>query len=551
MNFGNNCFNYICEAFPQHQGVQEIFTNLAESTSINGLAPTTGSGVITQPGVWPEYHGYQPKQHSGLLGCTTALPQLLPVPEMQVLHPVHPQGFHGEVTLQGRAVPFDRRLQGSMVFVNAVGHQHGTSVASHPLLQVSLATMDGTDLQYSTSPAFTAPQMHAPVMRVVANGQQLGASGPFLTPQPQAPVMLIDGRALLHGAPVPVYSTGLQHGNAVALNSQLASFVAINTTHLQHVAPMPQESSAPMQVACNTQLPKIAAGLSSANPTRPAPGVKPPSRQCQQDPKASSSYMPGSASYTQSCGTTASSRPVATKSTVDKSKKTWDEDLRAMLECPAPSSIIFSQESLVAKKEAKKRRAERAKQKDKGSSTNTQAPNTTLTKITQDQAPKKAVTEINKDQEAKTCPTWVGKANTVLPKESKEAGKNKDKKRKHKPDADEMNKRKEKRCKKAKQDDVSQTSQSVNIPFTSRFKVPKKPNYNAPVCSTNAGKVARLAPSQQHKPAQLLYDASFIEACTPLRPPQRPRHHGQRHHGHQQQSRSQPSHPQHAASSAN
>ncbi|XP_063073060.1 serine/arginine repetitive matrix protein 1-like [Engraulis encrasicolus] len=527
MNFGNNSFNYNQEAFPQHQGVQQIFTNQAEDTSFHGFAPTTGSGVITQPGFWPEHHGYQPQQHSGLLGSATAQPQFLPVSEIQVLHPAPLLGHHGGVTIQGRAVPFDRQLQGSMVFVDALGHQHGTSVVSHPQLQAPLVTMGSNGLQYSASMAFTAPQMRPPVMYGVANGQQLGASGPFLTPQPRAPVMLIDGPALLHGAPVPVYSAGLQHGNAVALNSQVPPFVAVNSTHLQPVAYMLQGSSAPMQVPCNPQLPAIeqlSAGPSSANPTRPAPVVKHPSQQCQQDPKAFSSSMPGSAWCTQSCGTMASSRPVATKTAVaDKPKKTWDEDLRAMLGCPVPSSTICSQESLVTEKKSKKRRAEGAKQKDKGPSTNNQAPNTALTKITKDQAPKKARTEINKYKEAKTAPT-------VLPKESKEAGKNKDNKRKHKSDAGE-NTRKKKCCKRA------------TSPKEKTTKSTSRDEEDKPVFHKLGNKVERPTHSrpQQSRPQPSRPQPSGLQERRPeqSRPQQsRPQQSGP------QPSRPQPSRPQ-------
>ncbi|KAL2079464.1 hypothetical protein ACEWY4_025208 [Coilia grayii] len=533
MNFPNNCFNYTQEGFPQDQGVQQIFANQTGGTYFHGVAPTTGSGVINQPGFWPEYHGYQPHQHPGLLG-TTAQPQFLPLPEIQVLHPIPPQGYHG-VTFQGGAVPFDPQLQGPLLFVDAEGQQHGISVASHPQLQAPLVAMDGTGPQYGVSVPY-APQMQAPIMYV-------DASGPF-NPQLQGPIMLMDGPALPHGAPlafdlhapfVPVASTGLQRGTTRPLNPQAAPFVP---TGLQHVSAVP---SGPVPFTGNLQRPTIeelAAGPSSANPMRPAPVGNPPAQQCQQEPKASSSNMLG-------CVTTITSRPQMTKTTVaDKPKKSWDEDLRAMIGCPMPSTS-GSKESLAVKtksrNDSKKRRLEGG---------------------TQDGVTKPADKRpCTKDQEPKTAPIELGKANTSLPKKAKEgaperAGESKDKKRKRQHDADD-NKRKEKRCKKAAspteksttpaQDEAAHTSQSdcpastsgtkqqPMIPFTGqRYRIPKKPQKvpgNAPV-RCNAEQAGRPAPSQ-HKPTHRPPDRRFQEAG-----PQRPRpQQGQQQQGRPQQRR--------------
>ncbi|KAL2079463.1 hypothetical protein ACEWY4_025207 [Coilia grayii] len=414
-------------------GVQQIFANQTGGTYFHGVAPTTGSGVINQPGFWPEYHGYQPHQHPGLLG-TTAQPQFLPLPEIQVLHPITPQGYHG-VTFQGGAVPFDPQLQGPLLFVDAEGQQHGISVASHPQLQAPLVAMDGTGPQYGVSVPY-APQMQAPIMYVDANGQQLVPSGPF-NPQLQGPIMLMDGPALPHGAPlafdlhapfVPVASTGLQRGTTRPLNPQAAPFVP---TGLQHVSAVP---SGPVPFTGNLQRPTIEEPPSSANPMRPAPVGNPPAQQCQQEPKASSSSMLG---CVPSGGTTITSRPQATKTTVaDKPKKSWDEDLRAMIGCPMPSTS-GSKESLAVK--TKSRNDSKKRRLEGGTQDGVAKP-----------ADKRACTE---DQEPKTAPIELGKANTSLPKKAKEgaperAGESKDKKRKRQHDADE-NKRKEKRCKKA------------------------------------------------------------------------------------------------------
>ncbi|XP_048104668.1 proteoglycan 4-like [Alosa alosa] len=248
MNFQYNYSNYTRDGFHQDQGVQHILTTQAGGTYFHGVAPTTGSVFINQPVIWPEYHGYRPQQNHGLLGNSTALPQFLPVTEIPVFHPIPLQGYQG-TTLQDGAVAFNPQLQGPVMFVDAMGQQHVTSVTFHPQLQVPLVAMGGAGPQYGV-PVPYAPHVQAPVMYVDANGQQHGTTVP-INPQLQAPIMYVDANGQQHGTTVPINpqlqapimyvdANGQQHGTTVPINPQLqAPIMYVDANRQQHGTAVP------------------------------------------------------------------------------------------------------------------------------------------------------------------------------------------------------------------------------------------------------------------------------------------------------------------------
>ncbi|XP_041958517.1 uncharacterized protein LOC121717879 [Alosa sapidissima] len=248
MNFQYNYSNYTRDGFHQDQGVQHILTTQAGGTYFHGVAPTTGSVFINQPVIWPEYHGYRPQQNHGLLGNSTALPQFLPVTEIPVFHPIPLQGYQG-TTLQDGAVAFNPQLQGPVMFVDAMGQQHGTSVTFHPQLQAPLVAMGGAGPQYGV-PVPYAPHVQAPVMYVDANGQQHGTTVP-INPQLQAPIMYVDANGQQHGTTVPINpqlqapimyvdANGQQHGTTVPINPQLqAPIMYVDANGQQHGTTVP------------------------------------------------------------------------------------------------------------------------------------------------------------------------------------------------------------------------------------------------------------------------------------------------------------------------
>ncbi|XP_062392183.1 uncharacterized protein C2orf78-like [Sardina pilchardus] len=414
MNSQNNFSNYDEEDdYHQEQGVQHILTNQEGVTYFH--APTTGFGVTNQPVIWSEYHGYQPQQDHGLLGNSTALPQFLPVNEIPALHPIPPQGYHG-MTLQNRAVAFDPRLQGPVMFVDPRGQQHGTSVTFHPQLQAPLVAMGVGGPQYGV-PVSYAPHVQAPFMYIDANGQQHGTAVAF-DPQLQAPFMLVDGGNLLHGTSMPsdeylqsplmpMDVTGIQHGTAVLFN------------------PVPAPID-PVELINYPQLPSIeqlAAGPSSSGLMRPAPMVQLPPQQSLQKTRAPSEEAVCAPSNV----TTESLSPQATMSTVvAEAKQAQAEQSKVKIEQQQQPGTSGSEEP-----------------KSQDDTEKQQLPGATV-----------EADENTFDQVLKTAPVETGKAEANLPKTPKDSlpenadDRHQDKNRKQKPDKGEKE-RKEKRHKKA------------------------------------------------------------------------------------------------------
>ncbi|KAG5278822.1 hypothetical protein AALO_G00103120 [Alosa alosa] len=388
MNFQYNYSNYTRDGFHQDQGVQHILTTQAGGTYFHGVAPTTGSVFINQPVIWPEYHGYRPQQNHGLLGNSTALPQFLPVTEIPVFHPIPLQGYQG-TTLQDGAVAFNPQLQGPVMFVDAMGQQHVTSVTFHPQLQVPLVAMGGAGPQYGV-PVPYAPHVQAPVIGGLPHGTSL-----------QAPLMLMD-------------ATGLQHGTAVPLN------------------PVPTPSE-PVQLFDNPQLPSIeqlAAGPSSTGLMRPAPVVQLPVQQGQQTKAPVEVAVCGPRVVTSDL-----LKPLATTSrAVEEVKTAQAGQPKAKIE-PQQPGTSGSKESLVVKPKSQ-------------DDTKKEQPHGVMEAAEAKPADKNTSTK----QALTTAPVEAGKADANLPKKPKSslhenADRPKEKKRKHKHDKGEKE-RKEKRRKK-------------------------------------------------------------------------------------------------------
>lgn len=336
-----------------------------------------------------------------MLGNINAQPHFLPVTEIPVFHSIPPQGYPG-MTFQDGTVPFNPQQQGPMMFVDAMGQQHVTSVAFHPQLQAPLVAMGGTGPQYGV-PLPYAPHLQGPIMYVDANCQQ-----PF-DPLLQARFMLVDGAGLPHGTSVP-FDPYLQ-----------APLVVMDAKGLQHRTTLPfnprQIPSGPVQLIDNPQLPgieELAAGLTSTGLVRPARVVKLPAQLCRQETKAPAKV----AGCAPTDVPTVPLKPQATSSTEDAEvRKAQDGQPKAIYEAQPPGTS--SAKDILVVEDAQ------AKPADKSASTK---------------------------QTLKTAPVEVGKADTKPSKKPKKSlpendDKSKDRKRKRKHDKGE-NERKEKRSKK-------------------------------------------------------------------------------------------------------
>lgn len=325
-----------------------------------------------------------------------------------------PQVFHG-MALQDGAMPFDTQLQGPVIFVDATGQQHGTSVTFHPQLQAPLVTMDGAGLQYGTPVPYSA-QLQAPIMCVDAPRQQYITATPF-SPQLQAPFMFVEGGGLLHGTTlpsdpyvqvplVPMDVTGLQPGTTFPLNPV--------------TEPIPVHE--PVQFFGAPQLPSIqqlAAEPSSTGLMKPAEVVKLPAQQRQQESKDPMEVAECAPSYE----TTETPRPQLTTSTMvaEKAMKVQGGQPKAttVLQVPDASSSKDSQvDNPNGLDDTMKKELHRAME------------DTEVQLADKSASPKRA---------PKTASLQVGKADAKLPKKTKDRqpesnNKGKDKRKRRKND---------------------------------------------------------------------------------------------------------------------